>query len=381
MRLLASADQHFHRRLRFAECIKVHGFIADLAREAKADVVALAGDAYEEESVPEEREAFADFLKATTEHAPVVFSRGNHDAEGDVELMARLQTRHPVIIESGADVHYVAGAAIAAVAWPERANMLALAGSIGGTEELIREAMQAVFRGLGAKLAQHDGPRIGLGHLMIDGSIASTNQPLLGLPINVGLADLDLLGATLGIAGHIHKAQRFTTPSGSIWLYPGSPYRTDFGQTEPKSVVLAEFDGPRLVKVEEIETPATPMRHYESTFDGNGFDSLRGCVSEGEVRGAEVRWRFNVRPDQQEAARVAAQGWADRWLAMGAVSVKLEPQVVTQTRARAPEVAAAASMPEKLAAHWSSIGYDPGERRDPLLVKVADLEQEVRLAS
>jgi DNA repair exonuclease SbcCD nuclease subunit len=375
-RMLASADLHFNKRSRFDECVRVHKFVSDLAREAKVHATLLAGDAYESESTPEEREAFGDFLIPTAEQGPVVFSRGNHDCELDVDIMARLKTRHPVIVESGAGVHYVAGAAIATVAWPQRSTLLAAAGTIEGTELLLREALQQVFRGLGDELAKHDGPRIGLGHLMIDGSIASTGQPLLGLPINVGLADLALFQAHLGIVGHIHKRQKFDV-FGVPWMYPGAPYRTAHGQSEPKSVVLAEFDGQRLVSLEEIETPATPMLDIESTWiNGLSWDGMRGLADIRDVVGAEVRWSYRVPAEYREAAAASAREWADKLLADGAKSVKIEPETIVETRARAPEVAAASSIGDKLEAHWKSIGFDPDDRREALLLKASILEEE-----
>lgn len=375
MRLLATGDNHFFRRRRFAECVRVHAWMVELARDAKIDIFLSGGDMYEEGSDPLEREAVAEWVTAMAEVAPGLVVRGNHDIPRDVDLLRRLRTKHSVTVEEGAGVHLIAGAAIAAIAWPERAALLAAAGSIEGTEALVREALQHVFRGLGAQLAQHDGPRLGLGHLMVDGSIASTNQPLLGLPINVSLAELALLNAHLGIVSHIHRAQRFDA-FGVPWLYAGAPYRTDQSQTEPKSVVLAEFEGQRLVKLQEVETPATPMAHLNA-----GWDAASGELKleqHGNLEGHEIRIRYNVAPDQQEQAKAFADGLERRLLGAGVKAVKMEPTVIAQTRARAPEVAAASALPEKLEAHWRAVGFDPGDRRDPLRSKAAELEQEAR---
>ena len=375
MRVLATGDGHFDLHSRFDECVRIHAWMVDLARDAKVDLFLDGGDIYERASVAEEREAVAEWLTRMAEVAPCLISRGNHDRPRDVFLMRRLHTRHPITVEEGAAVHHVAGAAIAAVAWPERAALLAQAGSIEGTENLIRDALQQVFRGLGAELAQHDGPRIGLMHGMIDGSIASTNQPLLGLPINIGLADLALIGADLGVVSHIHRAQRFQPPAGGPWLYAGSSHRTDHSQTERKSVIFAEFDGRRLVKLEEIETPATPMTNLVGRWNpaaGGGID----VPAFGDLTGHEVRLRFEVAADQREAAAAFARELKDRWLASGVKDVRLEPEVIVEARARAPEVAAASSLPDKLDAHWGAVGFAPGDRRQSLHSKACELEQQ-----
>jgi DNA repair exonuclease SbcCD nuclease subunit len=370
-----TGDDHFDEHSRFDECIRVHAWMVELARDAKIDLFLDGGDVYERASTAIEREAVGDWLTPMAEIAPSLFVRGNHDRPLDVFWLRRLRTKHPVTVEEGAAVHYISGAAIAAVAWPERAALLAAAGSIEGTENLVRDALEHVFRGLGAQLAQHGGPRIGLMHAMIDGSIASTNQPLLGLPINVSMADLALLQAHLGLVSHIHRAQRHDA-FGAPWLYAGASHRTDQSQTEPKSVVLAEFDGQRLVKLEEIETPATPMAHLNAGWDAESGELK--LEQHGNLAGHEIRIRYDVAPDQQEQARAKADELLRQLLDAGVKAIKLEPTVIAQTRARAPEVSAATSLPEKVEAHWRSIGFDPGARRDPMLLKIADVEQEAR---
>lgn len=377
MRLLASGDNHFCRHLRFAECIKVHAFMVEQARELEVDAFLDSGDIFDAGSDPDERQAVADFTKAMAEVCPVVISKGNHDRPRDVALFRRLHTRHPVIVEEGAGVHYVAGAAIAAMAWPERAHLLAALGNSASADLGMREALQAVLRGLGQQLEQHDGPRILLGHFMVDGSVASTGQPLLGMPINVGLSDLSLARAHLTVMGHIHMAQRFELETGPAF-YTGSPFRTDFGQLEPKTILFAEFDGQRLVETREIETPCAPMLHIDATWvDGQ----LRTAFP--DVRGSEIRLRYSVAAEERDAARNAAATLRTELLDLaGAVSVKVEEQVIATKRARAPEVARAVTIGDKLDAHWASIGFEPDqELREALHTQAQAFEQEVAHAS
>lgn len=375
MRLLGSGDNHWRKGLRFAECRAVHAFMVEQARALNVDVFVDSGDVFDEASTPEEREAVADWMKAVTEVCPMVLSKGNHDRPLDIALFRRLQTKHPIIVEEGAGVHYVAGAAIAAMAWPERAHLLAALGGSASADFGMREALQAVLRGLGQQLEEHDGPRILLGHFMVDGSVASTGQPLLGMPLNVGLADLSLARAHLTVMGHIHMAQRFELETGPAF-YTGSPFRTDYGQLEKKTILFAEFDGQRLVETREIETPCAPMVHVESEWSMLGFDRAHELPPTRLV-GCEIRWRYRVQADQRDAARAVALEWRDAWLADGAASVKVEEQVITTKRARAPEVARAVSIGEKLDAHWASIGFDPtAELRESLITQAQAFEQE-----
>lgn len=376
-RLLASADHHFHESLRFDECQRVHAFMVDVARERQIDAFLSAGDVYEAGSTPREREAVADWLTAMAEVCPALIAKGNHDKQRDVLLMRRLATRHPVTVEERAGVHYIGGAAVATMAWPERAGLLSALGEERAANLATREMLQAVLRGLGDQLEAHDGPRILLGHFMVDGSQTSTGQPLLGMPINVSLSDLALARAHLGLMGHIHLPQWWDV-LGAPHGYVGSPFRTDFGQLEQKTITYAEFDGPNLVTLEHIPTPCTPMIHVSGAFDGLEIavsDADRELVA--QHRGAEIRLQYTVRPDQQQAARAAAER-LEAFLRerAGAVAVKVEPQVIAERRARAPEVARAQGIRDKLPAHWASIGFDPGERRESLLEKASTLEAE-----
>ncbi len=378
MRLLASADHHFNERSRFDECVRVHEWMVELARREKPDLFLSGGDVYERGSTPTEREAVAEWLTAMAEVCPVLISKGNHDRARDVELMRRLRTKHPIVVEERSGVHLVAGAAVAAIAWPEPAFLAARADSAEQASADMRVALSNVLLGLGVQLADHDGPRILLGHLMVDGSVTSTGQPLLGQPINVGLTDLALARAHLGIVGHIHKAQVFEVGEAPHW-YPGSPFRTTFGQSEDKLVLLAEFDGQRLASVQTIQTPATPMFHVDDEWgmvDGEPGWLAGAHGLPRDCSGSEIRFRYRVAAEHREAARAAAEQWRRQWLDDGALVVRLEDQVIVETRARMPEVVKAVTPTEKLEAYWRAKGFEPGERRELLLEKFASLEHE-----
>jgi DNA repair exonuclease SbcCD nuclease subunit len=378
-RVMASGDHHFDDESRFAECIRVHRWMVQEARGRSVNLFLSGGDIFERGSSPTEREAVADWLTAMATVCPVVISKGNHDRPLDAGFMRRLRTKHPIIVEEAAGVHVVAGVAVAAVAWPDRSRLLAQAGSQSAADDAMRMALQAVLRGLGDQLAQHDAPRVLLGHFMCDGAETSTGQPLLGQPIRVGLDDLALARAHLILMAHIHMYQIWSC-NGAPALYTGSPFRTTFGQLETKSVTLAEFDGQTLVDLQQLETPATRMVQLEEEWldpDGTGDRWVRvddGAGSVG-VRDAEVRLRLYMPSDKREAARAAAEQVEAELLKQGAVSVKREDQVITEKRARAPEVSQAITAADKLEAYWKAKGYDPGERRPSIIGKAQQLDE------
>ncbi len=379
VRIMASGDHHFEEESRFQECIRVHGWMVEQARERKIDLFLSGGDIYERASTASERLAVAAWLTAMAEVAPVVIAKGNHDREFELSLLRQLRTRHPIIVEEQAAVHVIAGVAVAAVAWPDRSRLLAAAGSQSAADDAMRAALQAVLRGLGDQLSEHDGPRILLGHFMCDGAETSTGQPLLGQPIRVGLDDLALARAHLTVMAHIHKAQIWSIGD-ALALYTGSPYRTTFGQLETKAVTVAEFDGARMLSVVQVETPATRMVQIEEEWGALPGSNVDGWLGDppDDVRGAEVRLRLSMPSDKREAARAAGAELEAFLLKHGALSVKREDQVTTEKRARAPEVAAATTAADKLSAYWKSKGFDPGDRRPSLLGKASTLEERAR---
>lgn len=374
MKIIASGDHHYDQHRRFAECVRIHAWIADLVRTERADAFLSGGDIYERASTPTEREAVAEWLTAIAEVCPVVIAKGNHDRPLDVYWLRRLRTRHPVIVEERAAVHRVGEASIATVAWPSRSALAAMVGGdAAGTEDAARVALSAVLRGLGHELASHNGPRVLLGHFMIDGSKTSTGQELLGAEMNVSLADLALAGADVVIASHIHMAQSWEV-NGTPVLMCGSPFRQNFGELEPKSVVLLEWQGRELARVDRVPTPATPMVHLDATWNPDSA-SLDGLDDADFPEGAELRLRFHVPSDHREAARRDAQRWAEEFRAAGAASVKLEECVIATTRARSPEVARAVTLVDKLDALWSARRDVPDPvRRDALVAKLGELE-------
>lgn len=375
IRVIASGDHHWCETLRWDDCVRVHDFMADLVERERPDAFLSGGDVFDRRSTPKEREHVARWLARIADVCPVVVARGNHDES--LSLLGDLRAKHPIIIEHRAAVHRIGRLRVAAMAWPARSSLAAMTnGPIEATENAARDALRSVLRGLGQALALDAGPTILLGHFMIDGSVLSAGNPLIGAEMNVGLADLALAGADVTIAAHIHRAQAWEHEGRPI-LYTGSPFRTAFGEVEEKSVALVTVNAGK-VTVERIATPCAPMLLVTAlwrpitgseTCDG-GFD----CVTPNDdVRGAEIRFRYEVRSDLRDAARRGAERFRAQWLAAGAAVVKVEEEVIAETRARAPEIAAARTVEEKLRAMYAHQGV-AAERAELLVTRARELE-------
>jgi exonuclease SbcD len=393
-RVAIIADSHWDEHSRFEECERVHGWIADDIAARAPDLIIHTGDVTERKSTPRERMAVARWIRRVTDVAPLIIVRGNHDPLGDLPLYAKLETRHPVYVVEQAEVLEVAGFMVGCLGWPSKASVLALGAESHVEGELIAgDALRNVLRGLGQQMSRATvaEPRILAAHAMVRGSVTSTGQPLVGCDLEVGLEDIALTDADFVALGHIHKGQDwedvFNRPMCPV-VYPGSPRRTAFGETETKGYVIAEFEGSACVGWMRVETPCAPMFLLEDEW---GLDEetgknawlagLHGYPGREHLAGAEVRFRYHVPGDLREEARAAAESIKARLLAEGAVDVKVDPQVIPTGAARAPEVARAKTLADKLLALWKARCTTPPEPRlQRLTDKVSQLEHEVARA-
>lgn len=393
-RIAVIADSHFSEDSRFEETIRLHEWIAEHAATQKVDLVVHTGDVFDKKSTPRERIVVAEWLQAMAEIAPVLIVRGNHDVIGDLAIFRELRAKNPIRVAEAAGVYVLGGVAVAAVAWPRKAHLLAqLKAGHEESEQAAGDALRDVLRGLGAELAKHDGPRLLAMHAMVRGSVTSVGQPLVGCDLELGLEDLALAGADFAALGHIHKGQDWEIGDMPV-VYPGSPRRTAFGETEPKGYLLVDLDE-GVALWNRVIVPATPMELLTGTWwpeakpeptfgfpaeeeDGYEPPPLHFRITGGELAGAEVRFRYRVAVDHREAARAAAIELRERILMVGrAATVKLEEEVVATVRARAPEVAAAKTLPEKLVALWKARAIDIDDaRRVRVLAKLHELETE-----
>jgi len=395
-RVALIGDSHFDEAPggRFAECMRLHDWIAEDLATRDVDLVVHSGDLFERRSTPRERAAAADWLRDVAEVAPVVLVRGNHDAVGDLSIFGRLRTRHPILVEEAAGVHQVAGINVACLAWPRKAELLARmegAGKEAG-EQAAADALRNVIRGLGAQMDELEGPRLLLAHAMVRASRVSTGQPLVGCDLEVGLEDIALARADAYLLGHIHLAQDWTVDVDDLdapVIYPGSPRRTAFGETEEKGYVLLELGGQGVETWSRVPTPATPMLLIEGELvdedcpeSGESFRAMRVSNNPSSVTGAEIRLRYTVDADEREQAKHEADAWRKSWLGRGAADVKVDPIVRSSTRARVPEITRATSLADKLRTLWKARGEEPAEARGHrLITKAHELEREVRDAA
>lgn len=374
MRILQFGDNHFEESSpRWSECLRVHGRVVEEVRRLQPDLILDGGDLVTKRTTTAERNAVASFLAECAEVAPLVITGGNHDPDEEWNfILPKLGTKHPIHVVTDARVIDVAGASIACVAWPTRAGPI--------DDGAAREDLRATLTHLGLELATRKGPRLALGHFDCDGAVAGTGQPLIGGSVRVSLADLGRLNAQIVFMSHIHKPQEWMFGDVPL-LYAGSLFRTDWGETEAKSFVLAEVDA-EGVRWERIDTGARAMVDGTAVWDNDapGWDWETEPLGLVDVAQADVRFSYTVPAEHLAVARREAASLEARLLAAGAATVKIDAQAEATTRARAPEVAEARTIPAQMEALWKATNNVPEEPMKTLLLEAMNELLEPRAA-
>lgn len=388
-RILFLGDSHFNERSRFAECVEIHNRIADIARDEAVDLVVHCGDVYEGPRVADltERAAFRAWAQRITERASLVLIRGNHDPRGELAEMAKV-IPDVYAIEGAEVLHIPYGRegrtiALAGIAWPNRAEIMAHAPSREAGEATLADAVRALFLGLRVELERHNGPRIAAAHAMVRGSQTSAGQPLVGCDAEIGAEDLALLGVPLVVLGHIHKGQEWKVGD-TLVHYTGSPRRTAYGEVEDKHVILADFtDDGELVPAPILARGQFFGIPYVSTnarrmvlIDVAVPEEFPAGIDLSQVENADVRIRVTCDADRQIEGEQAAAAMTVLVKEGGAHAVKTELVVRPATRARTPEVTGAVTLAEKLGVLWTARDAVPeGEDREALIARIAEIEE------
>jgi DNA repair exonuclease SbcCD nuclease subunit len=331
----------------------------------QVDLWCHLGDVFDEGSSIEDRLQVAERLSRMAEAAPVEVLEGNHDKEGDLGIFWRLRTKYPV------RVHRLARVAARTTALKEEARFFVLpyprksglllqgyaphevAGAADGILDVLfaqaaMELRQAEAGGL---------PTFAIGHATIAGSMTSTGQPMIGRDIAVSPVHLARLGKAPIFFGHIHKPQEIHGAH-----YAGSLCRLSYGETEEKRLLLAQsYPGAAGWRISSLPVFSPPRYHVEAHLSRAGFvyEVRRG--PDGPLDAQPASWqgcdiRVRVRYPEQERdvlqAKLSKPEIAKYF--EGARNLDIEPIAVHQNELRAPEVIAASTLEEKLAA-WARL--------------------------
>ncbi len=240
--------------------------------------------------------------------------------------------------------------------------------SPGDLNLLVRERMMDVARGLAAQRTE-GVPALLVGHWSVDIAEAGKQNSLmmLGGEFTLSAHELQALGFSGALLGHVHKPQQLVQDGACPVVYSGSPEACAFGEEgEEKRYCLWDLEreaGPNEPPTLTYESIPTPYRKLV-TIDYDGTESDFSSVS-----GAIVRLRI---PYQYAEDRSALELVLS---ASGAVEVRTE---IERETARRRESTVAASMDADAAlSAWLEHHPELADQREALQAEAAGIEAQM----
>lgn len=352
------------------------GVAERLAAAETLALIAWPGDLFHSVSDAATRNALQVRALQLAELAPVVIVRGNHDLAGELDVFARLRSRWPIAVSSTPEVLHIETAAwnpdsepnassrrrfarVFTLPYPNKAALVAA----GTPPALVSQAARAALDGLmaygAAELAApppaYARPaclNLVLGHGNVAGAQSSVGQPQIGNEIEFDAQMFERFGPDVYIGlSHIHKHQVVGRA-----VFAGSLCRLDFGELEPKGIVVATFEGAAFTGWRFEHLDVRKMFHIEGTLAPAGFEyvvtraagmtELPKILPAGSFAGADVRVRYTYKRSQLPQLNVALihAEFAE------ARTLKIEAIPDRETDVRAPEIAAATTVAGKVEA-------------------------------
>ena len=268
VRIAHISDIHLMEHTRLALSVNALSEIAVDVRKRMVDFIVLTGD-FSGRDAPHrlsnnERAAFAGFVRALSDVAPVIIIRGNHDSLGELRLFEKCRGENPITVfgDRQGVLHLLTahniGINFIAVPWmPMR--------TLG--DDLTRMTVQDAIPIATERIAEFINTEIDkeeynvvLMHGTVEGSAYSTNDGRFEIssprdvifPRNwfLQFPDVDYFAL-----GHLHVRQQILP---NVW-YAGSPYPVDYSEKTPKGYLIVDIQKGKEPKVREVEVDSWRM--------------------------------------------------------------------------------------------------------------------------
>jgi hypothetical protein len=370
-------DTHLYDNARQADRLRVLDQILD-ETEPIDDLAAYLwpGDLFHARSTIDTRNALRNRVRRAADRAPVVICYGNHDVPGDLDIFGDLAARHPIYVVATPRMITLPTRperpqiTLFVLPYPTATGLVARGVAAPDIPAAARAALHGIFIDAGAGLdaARRRGDiTLTIGHANLTGAVASIGQPAIGAEIELDAGLLAQLGEGYVGLSHIHLAQALHGAH-----YPGSICRLDWGEVEPKSYLRVQYTSRNIVWDGQGPTPSSwaytvqlhpvavaPMYHVEGDLSRDGFAWKVTQGPGGPETPAPVSWRgcevrVRARYKQREGIVLATAKADVLALFAEADRCDFEPVCVPDRGLRAPEVAAARTLPDKLAA-WATV--------------------------
>lgn len=304
---------------RWVDSLRMLRWVANDARQRRADALIVAGDLTESRHpapwrVAQIAEALEDFGSY-----PVKLLRGNHDGERDgrsiVDVVAGGRKGWEGFTRPGVTV--VGDTAIAMLPYLDSHRLRALPeySSLAPAEAFaaLGEAFLSIARGLYVEASFRAERQVLVVHQGLGGGLMSDTQAaFLGdQSLVVDTRALAAIGFDAVLAGHFHRHQVLS--EAPLIAYAGSPQRVDFGeQDQAKGYLLVDVDtdGTTGIAVPVWQFIETPARRFV-TLDANEDGRITIAGGEVDYRDAIVRVRgLSVEGDPAKVREMLLRGGA-----------------------------------------------------------------------
>jgi exonuclease SbcD len=355
------------------------------ALERQADLAVFAGDAFKNrEPEPTQQREFAQRIRRLTDAMPTLLLVGNHDMPGmagkasSVDIFEALRVPG-VIVGDRADGRLVETRSgplyLAWMPYPMRNRLLSREEYQGKTiEELeaaLRDVVADVLADLAGRAAQHDAPRVLVGHLSVaEATWGSERTVMLGRDVAVTSSTLADPAWDYVALGHIHRHQVVNPGGYPPVVYSGSLERIDFSEEdEQKGFCWVELArGATRWRFQPVS--ARPFRTVvvDARQDEDPTQAVLTALQKVDGAGAVLRLVVRMRGDQEAALRereVAAAVTA-------AANLTMVREVETAARARLEGVAPETLTPIQLVERFFQQRGEAPERLGRLLARAED---------
>lgn len=380
IRVAHTGDIHLTFGPRFEDGLAVLDWLIDDAIAADVNVWLVLGDLFGTtelyRTVAAERNAFAARLERMADVGPVLVLDGNHDGAGELDLFARLRGTHPIMAVTEPTRLLVGGdgwgmAYLYALPFPQRAPAAGpiteqIAAATAALADQVR-AWGADVRALRADPTTAAAPAILAYHGTVKNALVAGGEVMReGQEVELDVADLAPFDYVA--CGHIHRRQQMAA---NAW-YAGSPWRSNFGETDEKGYLLVDVEAGQPPQVQIRTSPSRRFVTLDATWTGDRWEQAEAP----DVQGAEVRVRCTIPEEHLATADMAVIETTLR--AAGAEAWKIERRTVPTSRVRSEAIIAARTTAEKVQAYWQALGETaPGaEACDRMLGKLEALEHE-----
>lgn len=271
-KILHTADSHFQQN-RLDECVANAGFISEYAIEHEPDLIIHAGDLFHKNTVINSKEYLAaiDFITNMSYIAPVIIIRGNHDPEGCLGVLGKMENVFTFddlsILEYNDIVEYPYSIELCLIPYQKTTSLS------GDTVNKAHVSIAKELKKYISKFAKNkidSQLKLVVAHVSIAGAELANSERMLGNEVMLSPNDFLKDGVHGVMLGHIHRNDQDIL-DGAPMAYSGSHYRTRFDEIMEPGFCFWSFDMEDgewfLADKKFVRTPARDMVKWELTTE------------------------------------------------------------------------------------------------------------------